>query len=48
MDFSFYFSVSFDLGLSLFDVQYKGKRLIYELSLQEGKQLVEILSTNLH
>ncbi|KAH3911953.1 amine oxidase [Parastagonospora nodorum] len=36
MNFSFYFSVSFDLGLSLFDVQYKGKRLIYELSLQEA------------
>jgi primary-amine oxidase len=36
MDFSFYFSVSYDLGLSLFNVQYKGKRLIYELSLQEA------------
>jgi primary-amine oxidase len=36
MDFSFYFTVSPDLGLSLFDIQYKGKRLIYELSLQEA------------
>jgi primary-amine oxidase len=36
MDFSFYFSVSHDIGLSLFDIQYKGKRLMYELSLQEA------------
>ncbi|CAO2648787.1 Nn.00g097360.m01.CDS01 [Neocucurbitaria sp. VM-36] len=39
MDFSFYFSVSRDVGLSLFDIQYKGKRLIYELSLQEAVTL---------
>ncbi|KAF2022351.1 amine oxidase catalytic domain-containing protein [Aaosphaeria arxii CBS 175.79] len=36
MDFSFFFSTSKDLGLSLFDIQYKGKRLFYELSLQEA------------
>jgi primary-amine oxidase len=36
MDFSFYFSVSPDLGLSLFDIRYKNKRVIYELSLQEA------------
>jgi primary-amine oxidase len=36
MDFSFYMSVSKSTGLSLFDVQYKGKRLIYELGLQEA------------
>jgi primary-amine oxidase len=36
MDFAFYFSVSWDLGLSLFDIQYKGKRIMYELSLQEA------------
>jgi primary-amine oxidase len=36
MDFAFYFSVSRDTGLSLHDVQYKGKRLLYELSLQDA------------
>lgn len=36
MDFSFYHSVSSDIGLSLFDIQYKGKRILYELSLQEA------------
>jgi primary-amine oxidase len=36
MDFSLYFAVSYDLGLSLFDIHYKGKRIIYELSLQEA------------
>jgi primary-amine oxidase len=36
MDFSFYFAVSEDIGLSLFDIQYKGKRLMYELSLQDA------------
>ncbi|KAJ4370723.1 hypothetical protein N0V83_005244 [Neocucurbitaria cava] len=39
MDFSFYFSVSRDVGLSLFDIQYKGQRLAYELSLQEAVTL---------
>ncbi|KAF2276554.1 amine oxidase catalytic domain-containing protein [Westerdykella ornata] len=36
MDFSFYFSTSKSTGLSLFDVRYKGKRLIYELGLEEA------------
>lgn len=36
MDFSFYLSVSRDIGLSLHNIQYKGKRLIYELALQEA------------
>jgi primary-amine oxidase len=36
MDFAFYFAISNDLGLSLFDIRYKGKRLFYELSLQES------------
>jgi primary-amine oxidase len=36
MGFSFYFAVSHDLGLSLFDINYKGNRLLYELSLQEA------------
>jgi primary-amine oxidase len=36
MDFTFYHSVSHDLGLSLHDIQYKGARLLYELSLQEA------------
>ncbi|KAF2269570.1 amine oxidase catalytic domain-containing protein [Lojkania enalia] len=36
MDFSFYFSFSMDIGLSLYNIQYKNKRLIYELSLQEA------------
>jgi primary-amine oxidase len=36
MDFSFYFSMSHDVGLSLFDINYKGNRLMYELSLQDA------------
>jgi primary-amine oxidase len=36
MDFTFYHSVSHDIGLSLHNIQYKGTRLIYELSLQEA------------
>ncbi|KAI5371250.1 hypothetical protein J4E82_010063 [Alternaria postmessia] len=36
MDFTFYHAVSQDLGLSLFDIKYKGRRIIYELSLQEA------------
>ncbi|KAH7408662.1 copper amine oxidase [Phaeosphaeria sp. MPI-PUGE-AT-0046c] len=36
MDFSFYYGVSHDLGLSLFDIKFKGTRVIYELSLQEA------------
>lgn len=36
MDFSFYISTSADTGVSLFDVRYKGKRILYELGLQEA------------
>ncbi|PVI02589.1 amine oxidase catalytic domain-containing protein [Periconia macrospinosa] len=36
MDFAFFMATSTDQGLSLFDIQYKGKRIIYELSLQEA------------
>ncbi|KAI8936065.1 hypothetical protein NX059_007565 [Plenodomus lindquistii] len=36
MDFSFFLSVSRDYGLSLFNIQYKGQHLFYELSLQEA------------
>lgn len=31
VDFSFYVAVSHDMGLRLFDVKYKGKRIIYEV-----------------
>lgn len=36
MDFDFYFSVAPDMGLALHNVQFKGKRIMYELSLQEA------------
>jgi primary-amine oxidase len=36
MDFCFFMSTSTDQGLSLFDLHYKGKRIIYELALQEA------------
>jgi primary-amine oxidase len=36
MDFSFYMSTTKTAGLSLFDIRYKGKRIIYELALQEA------------
>ncbi|KAF2646794.1 amine oxidase catalytic domain-containing protein [Massarina eburnea CBS 473.64] len=36
MDFGFFLSTSTDQGLSLFDITYKGKRIIYELALQEA------------
>lgn len=36
MDFSMYWSVAQDVGLSLHDIQYKGKRIIYEFSLQDS------------
>lgn len=36
MDFGFFLSTSTDQGLSLFDIQYKGKRIAYELALQEA------------
>lgn len=31
VDFSFYVAVSHDMGLRLFDIKYKGKRIIYEV-----------------
>ncbi|KAF2105655.1 copper amine oxidase [Lophiotrema nucula] len=36
MDFGFFLTVASDTGLSLFDINYKGKRIIYELGLQEA------------
>ncbi|KAH7393640.1 copper amine oxidase [Cadophora sp. MPI-SDFR-AT-0126] len=36
MDFSFYVSVSRDMGVRLFDIKYKGKRIIYELGMEEA------------
>lgn len=31
VDFSFYVAVSHDMGVRLFDIKYKGKRIIYEV-----------------
>lgn len=36
MDFSFFISFSRDGGLSLYDIRFKGERIIYELGLQEA------------
>src|SRR3569833_591977 len=36
MDFSFYLGFSRDTGLSLFDIKYRGERILYELGLQEA------------
>ncbi|KAA8650469.1 hypothetical protein EYZ11_000831 [Aspergillus tanneri] len=36
MDFSFYVGFSRDTGLSLFDVRFRGQRILYELGLQEA------------
>ncbi|KAJ7661708.1 copper amine oxidase [Mycena rosella] len=36
MDFSFYITFTRDTGLRLFDVKYKGDRIIYELGMQEA------------
>ncbi|KAM0297109.1 hypothetical protein ACHAPM_009978 [Fusarium culmorum] len=36
MDFSFYTSITRDNGLRLYDVKYKGKRILYELGLDEA------------
>ena len=36
MDFSFYISFTRDTGLRLFNVKYKGERIIYELGLMEA------------
>ncbi|KID70865.1 Copper amine oxidase, partial [Metarhizium hybridum] len=39
MDFSFFLSYYRDNGLRLFNVQYKGRRILYELGLQEALAL---------
>ncbi|KAL4959101.1 copper amine oxidase [Aspergillus stella-maris] len=36
MDFTFYIGFNRDTGLSLFDIKYKGRRVLYELGLQEA------------
>ncbi|OCF40116.1 hypothetical protein I317_06067 [Kwoniella heveanensis CBS 569] len=36
MDFSFYLTYTRDTGMRLFDIKYKGERVIYELGLQEA------------
>ncbi|KAI5363237.1 putative copper amine oxidase [Septoria linicola] len=36
MDFSFYIGFTRDRGLNLFDIRYKGDRILYELGLQEA------------
>ena len=36
MDFTFYISFSRDTGLRLFNIKYRGERIIYELGLEEA------------
>ncbi|CAI6339319.1 unnamed protein product [Periconia digitata] len=36
MDFSFYVSITRDNGLRLYDIRYKGKRIMYELGMDEA------------
>ncbi|KAK6849702.1 Copper amine oxidase [Apiospora arundinis] len=36
MDFTFFVSDSRDLGVRLFDIRYKGKRILYELGMEEA------------
>jgi primary-amine oxidase len=36
MDFSFYYTFTRDSGIRLYDIKYKGERIIYELGLQEA------------
>lgn len=36
MDFSFYLGYTRDTGLALFDVRYRGERILYEVSMQEA------------
>ncbi|KAG0134675.1 copper amine oxidase [Tuber indicum] len=36
MDFAFYIGFTRDTGVNLYDIKYKGKRIIYELGLQEA------------
>lgn len=35
-DFSFYITFTRDTGVRLFDIKYKGERIIYEMGLQEA------------
>ncbi|EKG10001.1 Copper amine oxidase [Macrophomina phaseolina MS6] len=35
MDFSFFIGFSHDTGMSLYDIRYRGERVLYELGLQE-------------
>ena len=36
MDFSFYVGFTRDTGMALYDIKYKGERILYELGLQEA------------
>lgn len=36
MDFEFYFGFNKDIAVTLYDIKYKGKRIFYELGLQEA------------
>lgn len=36
MDFSFYIGFTRDTGMALYDIKYKGQRIMYELGLQEA------------
>ncbi|KAF4554230.1 Copper amine oxidase-like protein 5 [Elsinoe fawcettii] len=36
MDWSFYIGFTRDLGMALYDIRYKGERILYELGLQEA------------
>jgi Cu2+-containing amine oxidase len=36
MGFSFYMTFDYDTGLQLFDIRFKGERIIYELGIQEA------------
>ncbi|PNS15337.1 Copper amine oxidase 1 [Sphaceloma murrayae] len=36
MDYSFYIGFTRDLGIALYDIKYKGQRILYELGLQEA------------
>ncbi|EGO55253.1 hypothetical protein NEUTE1DRAFT_85409 [Neurospora tetrasperma FGSC 2508] len=36
MDFSFYIGFTRDTGMALYDIRYKGQRILYELGLQEA------------
>ncbi|KAJ5022897.1 copper amine oxidase [Bipolaris maydis] len=36
MDFSFYVSITRDNGLRLYDIRYKGRRILYELGMDEA------------